>query len=188
MLWRTGVFGSVRNASTTTNAAGGSFYGLANGDGIGTGLLDRVRVWGVNPLVADLGHNHVYMTNELDYNVTGPDTLIVGMSSNGASSHAPAPGSTWLLAGQIGPGISWPVAYGCYEGAAVVCLQLGARNAGNNTTSQILRWFSRDSGGTLHYTDMTLDANGNLAVSFAGGNPVWINKDGSITAKAFHTY
>jgi hypothetical protein len=184
-----GVFGAVSNASTTTNPVGGSFYCQAAGDGIdGNSDLHRVRCWGINPLLADHGYNHTLLLNELDYNISGPDTKVIGLFSAGASQHQLAPGSAWMLAGPIGPGVSWPLAYGCADGSSAVCLQLGARSTGNNTTSQIVRWFSRDAGGVTHYTDMTLDANGNLAISFAGGNPVWINKDGSITAKAFHTY
>lgn len=189
-----GVVGSAVNSSITTNGVGASFYGFAGGDGVSGASDDqRVRIWGINPLVSDLGHNHVEMLNEFDFNITGPDTKVIGGTFVGASTHQLAPGSAGWILGRLGVDstghdIGWTYGYLCGDGSAVVCFQAGPQTTGNNVSSSVFRFISRDSGGNIHFDDMTLEPGGDLRITPFGGNSVWINKNGTIKTKGIVTY
>jgi hypothetical protein len=190
-----GVFGAVSNASVDTNAVGGPFYCQIAGDGIdGNSDLHRVRCWGINPLVSDHGYNHTLLMNELDYNVTGPDTKVVGFFSSGASTHQPASGSVWQVAGPIGPGVPWPTGYACADGGTVTCLQIGPTSTGINSSSQLLRYLARDSNGVVNYTDVNMGSGGGFFINMSapggavrfrhnGVDSMVVNSDGGINPK-----
>lgn len=163
-----GVFGAVTNASPDTNADGGAFYAIATGNGIdGNSDLHRVRLWGINPLMADNGYSHVLMNNELDYNVTGPDTKIVGLFSAGASTHQPAAGSVWMFGGPIGTGIRWPLVFGCADAAGDICFQYGVASLSGASDSQPQRMLSRTSTGAINTVDTYLGQGGGLLINMS---------------------
>ena len=160
----TGIYGAADNASVNTNGVGGTFYGLLSGNGI-DGLSDahRVRVWGFNSLLADRGWNHGLLLNELDYNITGPDTKVIGLSAVGSSTFSPAPGSAFQALGPIGAGgIHFPYGWICADSGAEVCFQLGTLTLSGFSNSQAFRMIGRNGLGVVNYADVYLGGGGGV--------------------------
>lgn len=197
-----GVFGGIQCGNTTTNCVGGSFYGIANANGTGSALANRVRLWGINSLLSDSGFNHVLLLNGFDTNVTGPDTLAFGISIVGASTVAPVAGSAAVSIGAPGSGLNWPA--GVVIGDASVggndAMYLGLQTTGNLKASQLIRMPSTDGAGALHTAAVlgspngaagggmlfAIDAEANsanaqYAFNSAGTTKATINHDGSLT-------
>ena len=145
-----GLWGSVTNNSSSTNAVGMASSAFIGADGASTNA--KILVWGFNPLVSDLGHLHTYLLNEMDFNVTGTDTHVIGLTMVGASTQNPDASSTAFILGPLGTGIAWPNGFVCADGATLgtgTCFQAGVQTSGNNQFSQVIAMLSRTSGGVV---------------------------------------
>ena len=197
-----GVFGGIFCGNITTNCVGGSFYGMANANGTGSSVANRIKTWGMNPLLSDRGFNHVLLQNEFDVNVTGPDTLAFGISIVGASTVAPVAGSAAISLGVPGTGLSWPSGF-IFQDSSVGngdAIYLGLQATGNTKGSQLIRMPSTDGVGAVHTAGIlgfpvggagggmlfAIDSESNSATSqysfnSAGTTKLTINHDGSQT-------
>lgn len=177
-----GVFGGAQGINVTTNAVGGAFYAFPTTNGTGTSDPTRIRLWGINPLAADLGKTHVLLTNEFDFNVTGTDTHILGMQWTGNSTVNPTSDSVAWLLGPLGTGIKWPVGLELNDGATTVGIQMGVLTTGNGQPSQSIRLIGRNGSGVVNFMDVDLDQNGNFEFRPTGGAATLIvAPSGSIT-------
>jgi hypothetical protein len=194
-----GLFGGALCGNNTTNCEGGTFYALANANGSGSTTADRVRVWGVNPVIIDSGFTHVLLQNEFDVNVSGTDTQAFGISIVGASTHALAAGSAGISLGAPGSGINWPYGIIVNDGSVGVNdgIRMGLQTAGStNQASQLERFVTTDSGGSVHtaailgfsaggYLIAADTENTNSAAQvffdFGGANKATMNHDGSLS-------
>lgn len=158
-----GIFGATANGSTTTNGVGGYFSGRATAAGSGATDGTRVRIWGVNPLLTDAGFTHVLLTNELDFNVSGSDTHILGLQFTGAGSVDMTSDSAGIIFGALGGTHQWPVALYCSQGATSnSCVKLDPTSSANNVGSQAIKLLSRTSGGTLNTFTINTGAGGSI--------------------------
>lgn len=168
-----GVFGSCTGTNATTNCTGGMFYGIAGADGTnGASDANRNRLWGINPLATDKGFSHIFMTNEMDFNVTGTDTKVIGWQFSGASTQAVTSDSVGIAIGPIGSGIGWPVGFYCAQGSITAtgqCVKIDPTSSSNNVSSNTLQFLSRTSGGTLNTVDVSAGAGGGLNFSLSAG-------------------
>lgn len=184
-----GLYGSVTNNTASTNGVGMATAAFVGADGASTNA--KIPVWGFNPLVSDLGHNHAYLLNELDYNVTGVDTHVIGLTMVGASTHAPDSSSVAFIIGALGSGIAWPMGLACADGATLgtgACIQAGVQTTGNNQYSQVIQMLSRSSGGTVQKFAMVEDPSGNAGFFLdAATNTYVFNNNGAGTSRAILT-
>ena len=145
-----GIVGAASSASTTTNTVGGGFLVRATAAGSGTPTAQRVRLWGINPVMGDGNFANVEMQNEFDINVNHAGTLAFGLSIVGASTAALDAGSVGIILGAPGTGITWPVGIVCADASTATCFQAGVQSTGNNSFSEVISMISRDSGGATH--------------------------------------
>lgn len=164
-----GLQGSGTNASTTTNVVGGYFPMFASGDGTGSATNQRVRMWGINPLGNDNGKNHVLITNELDFNISGPDTKVLGLQLTGAGTADMSSDSAGVIIGPIGTTHKWPTAVYVTDGSSTVAYIAGASSSGNNVSSQPIRMLSRTSGGVTNTADLTAGPGGGISFTLSAG-------------------
>jgi len=163
-----GVQGSIQNASTKTNAVAGYFPAIAAAAGTGDTDPARVRIWGFNPVVWDSGFQHVLMTNELDFHITGAGNKILGLQLTGGGTADMSADSAGYLVGPLG-GHKWPVAFYCTDGSSAVCYVVGTLSSGNNTASAPVRFVSRTAGGTNNTGDIILSPVGGFQFAESAG-------------------
>jgi hypothetical protein len=155
-----GGFFTVNNSSINTEALGVAPFVRALADGTGSSINQRVRLWGMNPLCSDDGHNHVFCSNEIDVNVTGPDTKVYGLSFFGASSQFMSSDSAAIRVDAAGAGFPWPIGYNTTDGSMPIAIQSGVSLTGNGHDGQLWRNLSKSSTGTLNVGDIYMDQNG----------------------------
>lgn len=188
-----GVFGGVQNASTTTNAVAGRFYGLATGPGVND--ANRVKIWGINTLLKDgsLATNfaNVLLINEWDFNVNNASTKVISHSIGGASSVQPVSALGYLVntIGGAGTTIKWDFGFGSLDGATNTFASIGTRDLISTSTtsaSQNLLFFSR-AASVVRSATINLDSTGILYIApqlAAGGVTLQDGAAGNILAVA----
>jgi hypothetical protein len=164
------VAGYVNNSSTATNAVGGYFSArcLANG----------TKCWGANPVVKDStglsGGTMIGM--EVDVNLNNTTYAGVnGILISGLFGASPTSGNVTgvFVAQPLGTNRQWTNDFTCAQGSTSgACLLAGALSDSNGVTSTPVQFLGRDSGGTLHTSQIQGGPNGELQLYPASGLPV----------------
>lgn len=163
-----GSWGSIIMPDNGSDAVAGGFFAMASGNGTGTSTAQRVRLWGINPLCEDKGFTHVICQNELDFNVTGTDTLAFGISIVGASTVAPVAGSAAISIGRPGPTVNWPLGVVINEGAtgSNAAVYLAAQHAADSMlhNSQKISFASYDASNVAHTASIIEFTDGGIGL------------------------
>jgi hypothetical protein len=188
-----GIFGSCTNTNVTVNCVG--LYSASNAGAAGTGTTEatRIRLWGQNPLMSDKGFTHVFMTNEMDFNVSGTDTHILGLQFTGIGTQDMTTDSVGIIFGPLSTH-KWPIAFMTTDACCTEAIQVGTAATGNNVSSQLIRFISRDSGGTTLTHDIFMGPGGGLnftttgvgnlfALQVSAVNHFLVNQGGAVTQK-----
>lgn len=180
-----GLFGSVNNSSTTTNAVGGYFSAFAGAAGSGSATASRVRLWAFNTLQHDKGFSNVLMTNEFDFVVNGTGTKVLGLQLTGLGSGSMSSDSAGITIGPVGS-VQWPNGVYITDGAAATAAYVaGATSTGNNVSSQPIRMISRTAGAVNNTVDITAGPGGGINFTLsAGAGFAFVNTAGNVVVIA----
>jgi hypothetical protein len=147
----------------------------------GCGLLrgDDQHLWGLNTVLMD---NATYATHtgtgrilasELDYNVCGTGTQVMGLSLGGASLAQPTQADAFLV-NRLGVGIKWTSGFWSMDGCATYGLILGAaENSGANVDSQPLLWKYLDGAGDGQTVSAYVDEFSGVGFLKFSGSASW---------------
>jgi hypothetical protein len=162
----------IASGSTVLHAAGIAGYVDLDTDDtnavcvFGAGRLrgDDMHLWGLNTVVTD---NATYVTHtgtgrilasELDYNVCGTATQVMGLSLGGNSLAQPTTANAFIT-NILGTGIKWTTGFWSMDGAATNAFVAGATAAsGTDVDSQPYQWHYFDGSGNKKIVQALVDA------------------------------
>lgn len=103
-----------------------------------------------------------YMTNEWDFNLQNPQSIIIAHSIGGAGNNVQALTEVGYLVNTPGSGDKWDCGFCTEDGTAAVGLVLGTAEPGNNTGSQPIQFYSRDSSGNTSSSVISIGNHGDF--------------------------
>lgn len=138
------VRNDVAVSGINRNAVGAFVAGLAT--------VDNGATWGINTLLMDAatrtthaGVGRILTGAELDFNVMGTNTQVIGVSVGGNSLAQPGAANAFI-ANSLGTGIYWTGAFVTFDGTAQYGLSLGTQpNPVAGTASQIVSLNARNA-------------------------------------------
>jgi hypothetical protein len=185
----------IKTGSTVLHASAvGGYVDLDEDDtnGVclfGAGLLrgDDQHLWGLNTVLMDnatyTGHSGTgrILANELDFNVCGTATQVMGLSLGGNSLAQPTTANGFLV-NSLGSNIKWTTGFWSMDGCATNAFVAGATAAsGTDVDSQPMQWHYFDGSSNKKIVQMyadaysgtaylTLSCTGNLAFKILAGD------------------
>lgn len=153
--------------------------GLHNGValmGVGVAHANNSNVWGLNTLLTDSANATVVssgtgrlLQNELDFNVTSPNTVVFGLTLAGASVSQPT-NAYAVVIDALGTNIRWNTGLLIQNNAANFAITIGYSGAssGVNLNSQQVAFFNTDGAGTMHSVTLQALSGNMLAIGAAG--------------------
>lgn len=143
-----GIAGYVRNQMVSTGPTRNGVGVL----GVCVAEVNSSNCTGINTILTDntsqivSAHTGQVMTNEFDFNVTSPNTIISGLVLTGNSLSKPAFANGYVVA-PLGGGFKWDNGYTTQDGTAVNGIALGgASSAAANISSQPIVFSTFDAG------------------------------------------
>jgi hypothetical protein len=167
-----------RSASGSGGTNGVALFGVAKAS------VDDDHVWGINTLLQDnvsrathSGTGRKIIGAELDFNVMGTSTEVIGASVGGNSLAQPTTANGYIC-NVLGSGISWTTGFWSVDGAASNAFVAGASaSSGTNIDSQKIQWIYLDGAGEQKIIQAYVDAydgTGYLTIDGTGTTQILI--------------
>jgi hypothetical protein len=171
-----GLVGLSTTSSMTTAAVGVSAYANT--------LVAGATAWGANFAVSNQlapsgttgVHAHSLIGLEIDCNVfSGGSDSITGLQIIGLNSTTDPTIAKGIEIAPLGDGsptgVKWHTGLSFYTGATNIAIDLFPKNTGNNQGSQVIQFWSTDSGGTSRQSLINTASDGTLIFSGGNGSP-----------------
>jgi len=144
--------------------------------GVGVAHADNSNTWGLNTLLTDSANATIVssgvgrlLQNELDFNVTSPNTVVFGLTLAGASVSQPS-NAYAVVIDALGTNIRWGTGLLIQNNAANFAITIGYSGAssGASLNSQQVAFFSTDGTGAAHSVTLQALTGNILAINAAG--------------------
>ena len=165
------VAGYIQNRTVQGTFGQNTFSGGVALLGVGISDADNTSTWGLATIVSDRTNQAVatglgrFCFNEMDFNITSPDTTVSGLILGGTWLAQPKSATGVTVFKPVGLG-TWQYAFGTQAGATAQALRVGRIAAsGNNVNSQNIDMYWSTPTGVEKFTEIQAQGSGLVIAS-----------------------